>query len=327
MPSSQRLEWIDLFRGLAVLGMIWTHTAHTFLQPAVRASAWFQELDYYHGLIAPAFFWIAGFVRAHVSANSPKPAWPAMKRLLMVMLIGYLLHVSWYSFPSFTADEWREALKVDVLQCLAVSGMVMLLIERCRRWRYLAGGGLLLVFVFLQTPAEHWRTGLLPLDHYFNRSQGSLFPIFPWVGFGLAGFVTRALWDGRPTRQAAALATVAALLAFVRPASAWLGQAPSFFFERLGWVTLAAVLISCATARVIAFCGWLRLAGRESLLLYVGHLVIIYSLPTPWGSMQQLIGPTQPAWAVVVLFLTLFAITLALGSLNERRKASRRGRA
>ncbi len=327
MPVSQRLEWIDLFRGLAVLGMIWTHSAHTFLEPAVRTSAWFQELDYYHGLIAPAFFWIAGFVRAHVTVAAPKRVWPTMKRLLMVMLIGYLLHVSWYSVPGLSADEWREALKVDVLQCLAVSGMLLLIIERLGRWRYGAGAALMVAFVFLQTPAESWRTGLLPFDHYLNHNQGSLFPLFPWVGFGLAGFVTRAVWDGTPSRRAAAMAMVAALLALVRPASAWLGQAPSFFLERLGWITLAALLISCATAGIIAASGWLRLAGRESLLLYVAHLIIIYSLPTPWGSLQQIVGPTQPAWAAALIALGLFATTLGLGWTNERRKASRRRRA
>lgn len=311
------------------MGMIWTHAAHTFLDVNVRASAWFDHLDYYHGLIAPAFFWIAGFVRAHVTADAPKPAWPAMKRLLMVMGIGYLLHLPWYALVTFniTAADLNEGLKVDVLQCLAVSGMLMLLIERLGRWRYAAGVVLLAAFAGSQGPATHWRTGLLPLDQYFNHEQGSLFPLFPWVGFGLAGFVTRAIWNGRPNTAAAGLAAVGALLALVRPATAWLGSGPSFFLERLGWVTLAAVVIACASERVIAASGWLRLAGRESLLVYVAHLLIIHSLPLPDRPLRQLIGATQPVWAVVLIFVALFAITLGLAFWNERRKRSRRGSA
>lgn len=326
MPSSQRLEWIDLFRGLAVLGMIWTHSAHTFLDTSIRLAPWFQSLDYYHGLIAPAFFWIAGFVRAHVTAGRPKPALPALKRLLMVMLIGYLLHVSWYSLPSLQLppDFWREALKIDVLQCLAVSGMLLLLVERCGQWRPMVAAVLLGLFVSLQTPAQSWHAGVLALDQFFNHSQGSLFPLFPWVGFGLAGFLTRAFWDGTTGRRSALLLLTAAPLALMRPLSAWLGQAPSFFVERLAWVVVAAVIISCAPSGVIRATGWLRLAGRESLLLYVTHLLIIYSMPTPWGSMQQLIGPTQPPWKVVLIFAVLFAVALLLGFCNEQRKRSRR---
>lgn len=328
MPSSiRRLEWLDLFRGLAVLGMIWTHTAHTFLRADMRQADWFHTLDYYHGLIAPAFFWISGYVRAHVTTGAPKPAGPALKRLLQVMLIGYLLHLPWYSLPHLTADEWRDALKVDVLQCLAVTGLVMLMIERCGRWRHAVAAGLLLAFVALQTPAASWRTGLLPLDQYLNYEQGSLFPLFPWVAFGLAGFLTRSLWEGVPGRAAAALFAFGALLAFAPGLSQVLTQAPAFFFQRLGYVTMAAVLVSCAGGAVIAATGWLRLAGRESLLLYVAHLVIIHSLPLPRRPLRDLIGPTQPLWAVALITGMLFGVCLLLGFWNEKWKRSRRARA
>jgi uncharacterized membrane protein len=81
---SKRLLWLDLFRGLAVLGMVWTHSANTFLDAKLQATPWYGELGYYHGLIAPAFFWIAGFARAHVTTGKAKPAWPTLKRLLVV---------------------------------------------------------------------------------------------------------------------------------------------------------------------------------------------------------------------------------------------------
>lgn len=327
MPTpSRRLEWIDLFRGLAVLGMIWTHAAHTFLDVSIRQSAWFDELDYYHGLIAPAFFWIAGFVRAHVTRDSPKPAWPAMKRLFMVMMIGYLLHLPWYALITFnlTPAALNEGLKVDVLQCLAVSGMLMLLTEKAGRWRYAVGLILMTAFAALQVPATQWHTGLLPLDQYFNHQQGSLFPLFPWVGFGLAGFVTRAVWNGRPNRAAAILAGTGAAVALAHPLTAWLGSAPSFFLERLGWVVLTAVVVSCATDRACSASGWLRLAGRESLLVYVAHLLMIYMLPMPQRPLSDLIGPTQPVWGVLLIFAALFVLSLLLAFGNERRKTSRR---
>ncbi len=318
-PSTKRLLWLDLFRGLAVLGMVWTHAANTFLDAGLQTTAWFHELSYYHGLIAPAFFWIAGYVRAHVTAAAPKPALPALKRLLLVLLIAYLMYVPWNDL--LHAQAWRAACTVNVLHCLAISGMLMLVAERFGHWRHAVVAVLMVLFVGLQKSAESWHTGLLFIDQYFNRNQGSLFALFPWVGFGLAGFLTRGLWSGRADRHAALVLVLGALLAFAQPYSPWPGGPPEFFLERLGWVMMAAVLVACVADRLSAATGWLRLAGRESLLLYVVHLLLIHALPLPRQPLQFLIGATQPLWVVGAIFVGLFAASLALGWVNENRKA------
>ncbi|MCX6850255.1 MAG: heparan-alpha-glucosaminide N-acetyltransferase domain-containing protein [Verrucomicrobia bacterium] len=321
MPShTKRLLWLDLFRGLAVLGMVWTHSANTFLDASLQKTAWYHELSYYHGLIAPAFFWIAGFVRAHVTASAPKPALPALKRLLMVLFIGYLMYVPWLDL--FHAQGWRAACTVNVLHCLAISGMLMLLAERFGRWRQVVVVVMLVFFVGLQKSAESWHTGVLFIDQYFNRNQGSLFALFPWVGFGLAGFLTRWLWDGKEGRNVAVVFIFGALLAFVQPYS-WQGGPPEFFLERLGWVMMAAVLVACVADRLSAVTGWLRLAGRESLLLYVVHLLLIHAVPLPRLPLQFLIGMTQTLWGVFWIFVGLFVVSLGLGWYNERRKMRR----
>lgn len=317
-PPSQRLEWLDLFRGIAVMGMVWTHSANTFLDDELQQTAWFHELSYYHGLIAPAFFWIAGFVRAHITANSPKPAWPTLQRLLMVLLVGYMMHVPWQALLDGSA--WRAACTVNVLHCLAISGMLMLLAERCGRWRHAVILLLLVFFVGLQTAAEGWSTGLLFFDQYFNRNQGSLFALFPWVGFGMAGFLARSWWNGSMNRGAAITLALGALLAFAQPWSPWPGGAPEFFLERLGWVMMAAVVTASIATPVSKATGWLRLAGRESLLLYVAHLTMIHAIPLPRLPLQYLIGMTQPVWGVALIFVGLFAASWALGLLNERIK-------
>ncbi len=301
--------------------MVWTHSVHTFLNAGLQETAWYHELDYYHGLIAPAFFWIAGFIRAHVTASAPKPALPALKRLLMVLLIGYLMYVPWLEL--LNAQAWSRACTVNVLHCLAVSGMLMLLAERFGRWRHAMIAVLMLLFVGLEKSAESWHTGVLLIDLYFNRNQGSFFALFPWVGFGLAGFLTRSLWNGTANRNAVWVFALGALLTFIQPCSPWPGGLPEFFLERLGWVMMAAVLVSCMADRLSAVTGWLRLAGRESLLLYVAHLLLIHAVPLPRLPLQYLVGATQPLWVVSLIFVALFTVSLALGWWNERRKIGR----
>ncbi len=298
--------------------MVWTHAANTFLEAGLQKTEWFRELSYYHGLIAPAFFWIAGYVRAHVTTAAPKPALPALKRLLVVLLIAYLMYVPWSDL--FHAQAWRAACTVNVLHCLAITGMLMLLAERAGRWRHAVVAILLIVFVGLQKSAENWHTGVLFIDQYFNRNQGSLFALFPWVGFGLAGFLTRRLWNGKADGNAGLVFVLGGLLAYAQPYSPWPGGPPEFFLERLGWVMMAAVLAACVADRLSDNTGWLRLAGRESLLLYVVHLLLIHAVPMPRLPLQNLIGMTQPLWVVFLIFVALFVVSLALGWGNERRK-------
>lgn len=321
-PTSQRLEWLDLFRGLAVLGMVWTHAANTFLTAELKASSWFEMLTSYHGLIAPAFFWIAGYARAHVTMGKTKPAWPVAKRLLLVWLIGYLMHVPWDHL--FDAQAMRAVATVDVLHCLAVSGLILLAVEKLGKGREAAALVLLLVFVSLEKSAREWQTGVLVLDQYFNRLHGSQFALFPWVGFGLAGFITRRAWDGRLNRSAAGVMLAGALFAWGLSNTPWPGGPPAFFLERLGWVMMAAVVVAVVAARVSPFTGWLRLAGRESLLLYVAHLMLIHSIPLPRQPLQHLIGPTQHVGGVLAIFSGLFAVSWLLGAWNERRKKAER---
>jgi len=321
-PPSQRLEWLDLFRGLAVLGMVWTHAANTFLTPELKASHWFETLSSYHGLIAPAFFWIAGYARAHVTMGKIKPAWPVAKRLLLVWLIGYLMHVPWDHLSD--AQAMRAAATVDVLHCLAISGLILLAVEKLGKGREAAALVVLLVVVLLEKPAREWQTGLLMLDQYFNRLHGSQFALFPWVGFGLAGFITRRVWDGRPNRPAAGVMLAGAIGAWGLSWLPWQGGLPAFFLERLGWVMMAAVGVAVVADRVSRFTGWLRLAGRESLLLYVAHLMLIHSIPLPKLPLQHLIGPTQHVGGVLAIFAGLFAVSWLLGAWNERRKKADR---
>jgi surface polysaccharide O-acyltransferase-like enzyme len=98
-----------------------------------------------------------------------------------------------------------------------------------------------------------------------------------------------------------------------------------FFGQRLGWVIGLALIVSRIPANSRAL-GWLLLAGRESLFVYVVHLFLIYAVPWWGGSTPDRgIGPTQSPLHVLLLFIGLLSVSLALAFANERRKARARG--
>jgi uncharacterized membrane protein len=325
-PASSRHTWIDLLRGIAVIGMIWTHAANTFLATALQATPTFQTMTYFHGLVAPAFFWLAGFMRGRSSTKPGprRPAWPTVKRLLLIWCIGMLLHLPWNAVATLHFDEaaWHEVLKFDVLHCLALSCLILLGIEQLCTGRKLRAWPLVLALglgvVFLSDRANAMPALFLPLDVILSKETGSLFPMFPWFGFAAAGFVAGAL--GTPSWR---WALPAACVALLMPRFPGTSGTVWFFFERLGWVVLFACIALSITGKLRRH-GLILLAGRESLVMYAAHLVLMYSTPLWHGkTLHMALGATQSPAVVFVIFVGLLCLSLLLAYLNERRKQTR----
>ena len=106
---------------------------------------------------------------------------------------------------------------------------------------------------------------------YFNHSTGSLFPLLPWLGFVCAGFLVSAAVARERTLVPHALWIAgAAALAWLVPG------APGFFFQRLVWIVAFVPAFVFLAAKVRP--RWLAFAGRESLILYAAHLLLIEAL-------------------------------------------------
>ena len=317
----QRQNWIDLLRGLAVIGMVWTHAANAFLDTRLQKTALFEHLTFAHGLVAPLFFWVAGYMRG-LSAARLAPVsnqGQSLRRLLVVLGLGYLLHLP---LPSLLRGDFsRPVLEIlfqsDVLQALAISCLLLLAVERARlsiRGCLMVVLGLGMAILLVAQFGPNAEVGFLPVDAYLNSHSGSQFPLFPWAAFACAGFIV-----GRSGTMSWKLFCVSVLAAWVLPQVPHRPDVISFFFERLGWVTMLAVVIQKGADALQA--SWLRLAGRESLCVYVTHLALIYWLPVWRGSPLATTCRTNQPWALVgVLFMGLVTVSMALAWLNEHRK-------
>jgi fucose 4-O-acetylase-like acetyltransferase len=195
---------------------------------------------------------------------------------------------------------WDRTLQVDILQCIVVSllaAMAIMMIFRSRQlFPWVAG--FLAVSIALATPwiwSLNFR-GLLPLSLalFLNPHGVSLFPIFPWMCFVLAGgcachfFLKSA--DTQKTRQYMRIAACLGILMiacglllrnvpYSLPGEAnFYTTSPLYLMIRLG-----SVLLICALLYRLEVKGrWIprpvQLAGQESLLVYGVHLWLIYAL-------------------------------------------------
>ncbi len=320
-----RLSWLDTFRGAAVVLMIETHVANTFLEADLRGTAWFTALTYLNGLVAPSFLFIAGFVQGagwKGGLGKPVSFWRRAQRLGWIAWIGYGLH---FPFPQLWKGDWAGAIwqgtQVDVLPCLAVSLLVLLALTWGAQrlpvaWRSGVWWGVLgsLAFgVIVASPVmTNWPalSVPIPLRAFLNASTGSLFPLFSWSAFVFCGAICGAMARLPVTLRLLAMLVVVGLGQTI-PSASFSAMSPEFFFERLGWVMGLAMLCEWLLRDRPNPDSWLSFAGRESLVMYVAHLCLIFYsadagvLP----EMELPVGATL-AWTAVVMLFT-FAIALA----------------
>lgn len=326
-PPRERVEWLDLLRGVAVLCMIETHVVNTFLEPRLRAVPWFDWLDWWNGLIAPTFLLIAGWVSTmgwSAAPGKPPAVWRKTKRLLGVAALGYALHLPW---DDLAAKNWSNAIRigsqVDVLQCLATALFIVLLVQwlaarlapRARSALFFGALSLLAAVALGAAPAAAvWREGPVPLVAFLNPSTGSLFPLFPWAAFVFVGAIFGGLRLGAPVLAVAGL-VVGILGWFLRPA-AFSAVSVAFFLERLAWVMMLAAIFQWAARHRQP--RPLRFAGQHSLFIYAFHLQLISWLGV--AGLRNRFGWPGVAGLFVLVFASTWISTLAWASRRANGK-------
>ena len=318
---SKRCDWLDLIRGWAVIVMIEVHCVNVWLRQGL-APGW---LEYLNGLVAPSFIMCAGYSLAlstFRADGSIRPFAPTARRLGFILLCAYLLHAPGLTLAEWTvlstAQKFRELFKIDVLQCIVFSLLILQGLARAIRRPLVYAAAALAAAVAVALASPHlWRPGVadglwLPVRGLFNgnpdRGVTALFPLFPWFAFAAFGSVLGVLY--RSTRVLAqagqALWSEAKWLVFLALIGIGLGwwgsaYAPSWLAgssltpsdlgrlhnttlpsiaQRLGVVCLAGSLLGGVEAVRGRWPGpqAVKAASSESLLIYMLHLEIIFGL-------------------------------------------------
>lgn len=297
--------------------MIETHAVNSFLHADLKQTAWFQILNFANGLVAPTFLFVAGYAQGLAMRRRLRAGERVIGgwgRLAMIAGIGYALH---FQAPWRWGEPGvlREAFQVDILQCLAAALALMLVFGNWARTEAQFDLGIALFFavgVFLAPFAELIQppNGLtFPFLNFLSLNSG--FPLVPWAGFAAAGALVSRLETARTAVALLAGSAVVWVLAWLfatrlsslYPPHQYFRTDPGFFFERLGWLfVLVVVLVEIARRWTPAL---LLYAGRNSLNLYVIHLLLLYVPFGRGGSWVDHIGATQSPAATLLLFAAL----------------------
>jgi uncharacterized membrane protein len=276
----------------------------------------------------------------------------ARRRGWEIFVLGWLFRVQ---SQVLGFGPLSNLLKVDMLNLMGVSMVAATYLWQLSpaRTTRLALLGAATAFVAMITPIVRdvpWLSALPdPLEAYL-RPAGSYaaFPFFPWAGFLFAGVIVGDLVDAVRTAAArggalaatpisipsrdlllqnglaiaggagVALAWLASFQPSIYASASFWHDSPTFFFIRLGLVTLL-VPLAWVLERLFpdVLVGPLATLGRSSLFVYWVHVEMVY------GVWAEPIKRTMPLWLALTATALVSVAMYGLVVLKNRRFAGR----
>ena len=324
-----RRGYIDWLRGILVLIMIEAHTLDAWTRLDARQNGTYGWAMIVGGFGAPGFLFLAGIAVALAAGSRlrrgrTREQAAALARSRAVQIFGFAFLFRLQSWVISGGDPVQVLLKVDILNIMGLSMLAAAVLwglgrSRWDRFAWLAGATVLVAMMTPVVRSSPWLSPLPdPMEWYIRPIPGrGTFTLFPWGAFLLAGTAVglwldsaRAPEDERRINIVFAMlgATLAAaaygvsfLPSIYRESSFWT-TSPTFFFLRLGILTLS-LPVAYAWNHAWAGRSILQEFGRASLFIYWIHVELAYGV---------LSGPIHKALTLPQAFLAYALFTIAL---------------
>ncbi|MCU0343286.1 MAG: DUF1624 domain-containing protein [Ignavibacterium sp.] len=309
--KKHRIIFIDLMRAFAVLQMVQGHTVDLLLAPEFRSEQYTAYFlwNFMRGMTAPIFMFTAGTVFTYLFRLVDEPFLknPRVKkgfyRFLLLVCLGYLLR-----YPTYTIFDFSDVAKdrldiffaVDVLQLIGFGLLFVMICAFIAEKLKLSDTivfSFFAAFFFISTEffsKINWLAYFpQPIAGYFYDGTGSLFPLFPWAGYVVLGGVLGSYLARNPlvfktNKFSLNLALFGFALIFI--SEMWLFIAGKYFHYsytpssykldtiifRVGFVLVLNALVSFISQKIESIPRIIILIGRNTLLIYVVHLMILY---------------------------------------------------
>ena len=356
--KKNRIIFIDLMRAFAVLQMVQGHTTDVLLAGSYRNTDFpvYAAWLFMRGMTAPIFMFSAGTVFTYLFrlvqepfATNPRTK-KGFKRVALLVALGYLLRyptATVVDFSKVTAEQWNIFIVVDVLQCIGL-GIFFLMICAYIAEKFNVSDNIIFILstliFFLLAPIFaniNWTAFLpVPLAGYFYKGTGSHFPLFPWVGYVIAGgvfgsylarnpmvfktakFSYKVFLTGGIILGSALIIDILIQNFYSAGIENW-PDSPLLSFIRLGFVLMLNAVVAFISLKVETIPRFLILVGRNTLLIYIVHLMILYG--SAWNpGLILLFNQSLNVWNTVgfaIAMLTLMSLlVIAIHKLKIKNK-------
>lgn len=342
-----RLRWLDVFRGLAVIGMIATHVAGAFLAEEWKQGEMWNHLNISFGFVAPAFLLCGGITlwgamqrRASQQGEFGKGTKQLLRRAIVIVLLGYWLQIPVLSLRQLIWLHDPIALSrlfdSNILQVIGVMMIGLIICARLTQSISITRGiaAVLAVGIIIATPyvwaGNIYHSLWLPFKAYLAPQPIASFSLFPHAAYLLIGFAIAPLLIVHsrqrfvPSLFFGIFSIAVALLLDV-----WIGASPphdnywhgsiQHTFFRLAVLFFLIALLQLAVPWLILWYQQqgggerqtlIEKIGARSLAIYILHLMLIYGSPVNMGMTGWLSGRLHNAWDPILCLLFSVAVTL-----------------
>ena len=343
--NPKRIIYIDLMRAFAVLMMIQGHTVDTFLAEEYRTmdSVGYSVWHTLRGFTAPIFMFTAGLVFTYLLKTdhfeflkNPRVT-KGLKRAGLLIFIGYLLRYPTYkifNFSNVSQRQWDIFFAVDALHLIGFGLLMVIFSVFIAKRAHLSLNTILLsmiIILLISSPflAKIEWINVFPqyIASYLTNSYGSLFPIFPWLVYVLAGgLLGNYLYknDGIYLKKRFSLSLsvfggifIAASMLFFsvqniveKELSYWF-YLNGLIFLRIGYVLLLNALMAFVVRKLNSIPRIIQETGKKTLLLYAVHVVILYGsawFPGLYKFYAKSYTPLETIIAVILMIGLMLAI-------------------
>lgn len=289
---------IDIVRGIAIFVMIAANMAPLLSEQP----SYLMRVIY--SCAAPIFITLAGMMVARtVLASSQHGFAYFLQRGLFLLAMGGMIDMVAYRYVPF--------LGIDVLYLLGISmPIVFLLSKMSTKWVVLAMGMIFSMTIvmqkflgYIEVPTLAYlgqREILDPVVIVKHWLVDGWFPLFPWLGYGVAGILlARLRWEGAevPRRfdnpkiflSSATLCLIGMVVmnAFPGPQYARAGYQELFYPVSAGFLIWSLAMVAGVIGFVdasVKFTVWriIQPLGEASLFVYLGHSLFIGKVYQPF---------------------------------------------
>jgi uncharacterized membrane protein len=329
----KRYLYLDWLRGLAILVMIQCHTFNSFTRLDLRDGGPYVLSQFVGGLAAPLFLFMAGMTTGFQMESlaqretSPRRRWlTALKRGGYILGIAFTFRfTNWlFSVPRATIQELT---KVDILNCMGV-GLAVLAVAAvlpgATRVRFAAGAGLCIALMSPIVANLDW-AGVPPLlqDYIAPGPRLGRFPFFPWASYLAFGLAAGTIVKSAAVDRIERLIQWSVLIGFaviftgqyfsnipysIYTKSNFWTDSPALVLIRVGIV----LLLMAAAYLWTEYCvgggwSWMQTLGKNSLMVYWVHVMIVYGAVV--SPIKRQLSIPQAALATLIVTAMMVALS------------------